>query len=128
MPLQLFGIVLGLLTPTWLTDYEAAVHRAIESKKDLLIYVFDEKKRLEAAVNHPYVLVRTRRYVCLKIPVDYKLGTSELLQHEAFQEMGGKPGLLIVSLKDEASPHFQHVVSVLRRAIRSALYRRFHLG
>jgi hypothetical protein len=42
-----------------------------------------------------------------------------LIDHPAFAELGGEPGLVILDLSDESSPHFRRVVSVYPLGTRS---------
>lgn len=109
----------------WKTDYREAINQAKAEKKLLLVWFCrpeqqDENEKWEAAVvGHLEVQKRLRDIVPVKLPLDVSIvggGENEpsivLLEHAAFAEMLHKSGLAIIDMRDEASPHFHHVVSV----------------
>ena len=109
----------------WKTDYREAVDQAKAKKKLLLLWFCDPKQKDEnerweaAVVGNLEVQKRLGEVVIIKLPLDAAVaGSSEkepnivLLDHAAFAEMLHKPGLAMIDMRDEASPHFHHVVSV----------------
>lgn len=96
---------------SWQTDYESAVARAKAEKKDLLIY-FRADEQLDDLWADRTVLRKLADYVCLRVPVDYRVGEQVLLQHAAFAEMNGRPGIAILSLHDDKLPQHREVISV----------------
>ncbi|HMP03295.1 MAG TPA: hypothetical protein PKD86_15280 [Gemmatales bacterium] len=103
---------LGSDVMTWHQDYNSAVNLAKEQKKDLLVcfHADDVLDHLFASETVSRKLMTD--YVCLRVPVDYKVGDQDLLSHAAFSEMMGKPGVAILSLHDESLPHHREVISV----------------
>lgn len=96
---------------TWQSDYAAAVQSAKEQKKDLLIHFFADDQ-LDAALADAGLQRKLADFVCLRLPVDFKVGEKELLRHAAFAEMNGKPGIAILSLHDDKLPQHREVISV----------------
>lgn len=103
-------LLLGSPEPTWLTDYDPAVERALKEKKDLVI-LFQENGELEDAMKGTDVRKRLEKFICLKIPVTYKYEGNALLEHEALRDMVGKPGLTIISYHDDKLPTHGYVIS-----------------
>ncbi len=104
------GLVLAAAEPTWHTDYDRAASLAIKEKKDLVIY-FREDDRLDDALRDPKVKKRLQPYVCLQVPVSYKYDGQRLVDHEALEEMMGKPGLAVVCYSDDQLPSYKMVIS-----------------
>jgi hypothetical protein len=108
----------------WKNDYREATVRAKVEEKLLLLWFCDPKQKDEnekweaAVVGNPEVQRRLGGIVPVKLSLDATVAGSEmepgivLLEHTAFAEMLHKPGLAIIDMRDEASPHFHHVVSV----------------
>jgi hypothetical protein len=90
----------------WLTDYAQAMTAAETRKKMLLVYFCDcgaggPCARFKAeTLDHAQVRHELQNYVCLQVPLDAKIvsGGQEvtLLQHAAFREMLGQPGIAIL--------------------------------
>ena len=113
----------------WLDDYHAAMTAARAGGKSVLIWFHDESQiasaRFESEVlRDPTVVERVgRSFVAAGLPLDAATeidGTaSRLLQHAAFAELGGGPGLAIIDLTDQNSSHYGYVVSVYPLTSRS---------
>jgi hypothetical protein len=110
LSLSLLTIVLGTADFTSRVDYSAAFKRAAREHKDLVIY-FREDDHLDDVLRHPDVRERLAGYVFLQVPADYQLRGETLLQHPCLEEMGGRPGLAVISLHDRGLPFYQEVVS-----------------
>ena len=109
----------------WHTDYGTAVAAAKEQKSFVLLWFVDpgksdENEKWEASVlNDPRIRERLAKIVAVRLPQDAKVPTGEkgeqqtaLLEHPAFAELLRQPGVALLDLRDEASPHFHFVVSV----------------
>jgi hypothetical protein len=97
----------------WLSDYAKATSAAEGANKMLLIYFYDSAKGspceqfAKETLDDPQVRRQLRRYVCLRLPVTAKIVVQGkpvvLLEHEAFREMQGKPGIVIVDYRSSDS-------------------------
>lgn len=109
----------------WQTDYRAALAQAKADKTLALLWFYDPREHDEnekfalAVLNHPELQQRLAGVSLAKLPLDASIaGKTEnepsvsLLEHAAFAEMLHKPGLAMIDMRDEASPHFHRVVSV----------------
>jgi len=97
--------------PTWLKDYDKATQQAVKEKKDLVI-VFQEDGDLNDVLSDPTINKQLKkRFVCLRLPVDYKYDGKRLMDAPALSDMMGKPGLAIVSMHDEQLPTHWQVIS-----------------
>jgi hypothetical protein len=109
----------------WQTDYREALAQAKADKALVLIWFCDprekdENDKFEAAVlNDAQVQKRLAGVALAKLPLNAAVASSSekessvvLLEHAAFAEMLHRPGLAIIDMRDEKSPHFHHVVSV----------------
>jgi len=105
------SIALASTGPVWHSDYDRATQEALRARKDLVI-CFYEGVNIGDPWNDPAVRQRLWNFVCLKLPTDYKYGEQRLLDHSAFREMTGKPGICVVRLADAACPNHQTVISV----------------
>jgi hypothetical protein len=93
----------------WLTDYAKAMTIADRQGKMLLIYFCDTSdggpcKRFQAeTLDDPAVRRKLQDYVCVRLPLAAKIRVEgkevSLLDHEAFQEMLGKPGIAILDFR-----------------------------
>ncbi len=107
----------------WMTDYAAARPVADEQRKMLLIYfrnsAEDTARREfeETTLHDPGVCQKLHGYVLLRIAAEATVetadGTVELLQHDSFQAMNGRPGLAIVDFTNSDSPQYKHAVGCL---------------
>jgi len=94
----------------WLNNYAKATERAATEKKDLFI-VFEENRELADALADAQVAKQLKKLVCLRLPVSYQHDGKKLLDYPALADMGGKPGLAIVSMHDEKLPSHYQVIS-----------------
>jgi len=106
----------------WLGDYAQAWESAERQAKMLLVYFcsteacrlsdkFDAEALADAEVRNKLAgLVR------LRLPLDAKVAAdgrpTKLLEHPAFAEMLGLPGLAVIDLAHKGSKYYGHVVSV----------------
>ena len=109
----------------WQTGYREALSKAKADKTMALLWFCDPRESEEnekfalAVLNHPEVQKRLAGVALVKLPLDAAIAGNRqtdpsilLLDHAAFAEMLHKPGLAMVDMRDETSPHFHHVVSV----------------
>jgi len=96
--------------PAWQDDYTKATDRAIAEKKDLVIY-FHEGNELNDAFNDAEVKKRLEKFVCLKVPVDYKINDERLIDCSALEDMMGKPGVAVISYQDKKLSTFATAIS-----------------
>jgi len=108
---SILTLVLSAAQPAWHTDYDDACKKAMQEKKDLVIY-FRKDDRLDEVLDDSEVKERLERFICLKVPASYQYKGERLLDHDALTEMMGRPGLAVVSLHDEDLPTNFHVISV----------------
>ncbi len=109
-------------TIAWRSNYRAALEEAKTGKAMVLLWFLDprqddENELLEQALfRQEAVAAQLARFVPVKLPLAAPSATSSderrLLNHPAFQELLGQPGLALIDMRDEESPHFHHVVSV----------------
>ena len=98
----------------WLTSYRDAITAADQQNKMLLIYFCDRcanspcERFKKETLDDSQVRGKLRDYVCLRLPVDAKITVQGkpvvLLEHEAFHEMLGRPGVAIVDYRGDAKP------------------------
>jgi hypothetical protein len=107
----------------WLEDYHAGLALAEDEKRLALIWFhnvsdqegvqrFERDVLLQPAVKE----LLAERSVTIRLPTDARIGVGGdeigLLEHPAFVEMQRSPGIAILDMSDEHSPHFRQVVSV----------------
>lgn len=108
----------------WLDDYSEAMKRAELGRKMLLVYFYDRdpdgnQKRFEAeALNSPQVQAKLNRdYIAVELPTDHEVSIggerSQLIQHESFAELHGRPGVAIIDFAHDDEAVHGFVVSVL---------------
>ncbi len=105
----------------WHTDYAGAMDIAEEQGRMLMIHFCepdgDEKRNRfkTETLDDPDVADKLQDYVCVRIPLDttIKIDSEQavLLEHRAFKEMLGKPGIAIVDYTNTDADHYGHVVS-----------------
>ncbi len=106
---------------TWLGDYTQAWESAERQAKMLLVYFrstdrcrLSEKFDAEALAD-PEVRSRLAGLIRLRLPPNAKVavdgGQTKLLEHPAFAEMLGLPGLAIIDLAHKGAKYYGHVVS-----------------
>ncbi len=97
--------------PQWLTSYECAVSKAERHHKMLLVYFCDGQANDTSCrfksdtLDAPAVRERLRDYVCVQVPLNEKIVVRgeavTVLEHEAFREMQGRPGIAIVDYRSQ---------------------------
>jgi hypothetical protein len=102
--------LMAIAQPAWHEDYTKATDEAIAQKKDLVIY-FRGEGELDDAFDNAEVKKLLARFVCLKVPVDYKVEGKRLLDCDALEDMMGKPGLAVISYHNKKLPTFATAVS-----------------
>lgn len=108
-------MTLTLITPvndstSWHSDFLTASLLAKEQKKDLIIH-FRDNNGLDDAFESPEVKERLKRYVCVRLPLDYVYKDEKMIERAPLAAMQQKPGLCIVSRHDEALPTHDQVIS-----------------
>lgn len=109
----------------WHSDYSQARQEAIDGGK-LLCLAFEDRQGSSPSdrmwselAAHAKFEEFSSRHVFTRLSSDTKVRVNgqeiSLLQHGAFREMHGKPGLAILDFSDPESPQFGHVVSVYPR-------------
>jgi hypothetical protein len=112
-----------MATPlTWHHDYAKAMSAAEQRNKMLLIYFCDTCdngpcSRFKAeTLDDPPLRSKLREYVCVQLPLGAEITSGgkkvKLLEHAAFQEMLGRPGIAIVDCQSLDAPLRGSVVSV----------------
>jgi hypothetical protein len=104
----------------WHDDYARAVRIAQRQGKMLLIYFRDPGNRdcdrfKSETLDDPRVCSKLQDYVCLQAPLDASIivdgKKTVLLEHEAFKEMLGKPGIAIIDYRQPESQVYGTVIS-----------------
>jgi hypothetical protein len=105
----------------WLDNYAKATEIAERDNQMLFIYFQDSSAdspcgRFEKeTLDDPQVKRKLRRYVCLRLPLSAKIKVQgkpvALLEHEAFSEMLGKPGVAVVDYRSRRANLRGSVVS-----------------
>ena len=93
----------------WHDDYARAVNEAEQQGKMLLIYFCDSGGKCDCdrfkseTLDDPLVCSKLHDYVCLQATLDASIIADGkklvLLEHEAFKEMLGKPGIAIIDYR-----------------------------
>lgn len=107
----------------WLTDYRAAMREAEQRRCMLLVWFQNplheaaDTKFASLVLADPAIAGRLAKTVTVRLPLDAVVATEgddevRLLQHAAFAEMLGMPGLAMIDLTDAESPHYRRVVTV----------------
>ena len=96
---------------TWHTSYDKATDLAMQEKKDLIIY-FTDKGELDTAFANAEVAKKLEKFICLKLPSDYKVNEKRLLDYSALSDMMGKPGLAVISYSDKKLTTYATPISV----------------
>ena len=111
------------LPPNWLRDYTPARQAANINHKLLVVWLFDPaddeaNTRFQRDVLDQESIARriANGYVAAAVPIDSKVRTDSfegrLIDHAAFAELRGRPGLAIVDLADEKAATYGTVVSI----------------
>ena len=106
----------------WQDNYGRAMTDAEAQGKMLFIYFCDPGGECECnrfkseTLDDPAVCAKLRDYVCVQVRLDASIVSEGkkvvLLQHEAFREMLGKPGIAIVDYRRPDGAEYGRVVSV----------------
>ncbi|HUE70302.1 MAG TPA: hypothetical protein VMP01_05380 [Pirellulaceae bacterium] len=108
----------------WRSNYRAALEEAQAAGGMALLWFVDpagepeNESRQRELLSRCLADPRESRFTPVRLPTDATLPATEettairLLDHPAFAEMFGHPGIAIIDMRDECSPHFHHVVSV----------------
>lgn len=105
----------------WMTDYGAAVRSAQKQRKYLLLVFYADEsrdlKQVQLAVLADPLRQLLDRYVPCQLSVDTRVVVEgkeqRLLDHAAFEALGGEPGLAIIDYANPDQPHYGFVVSAL---------------
>ncbi|OYV84597.1 MAG: hypothetical protein B7Z73_15135, partial [Planctomycetia bacterium 21-64-5] len=107
----------------WHDDYGDAM-RAARAEGKMMFVWFQGKTRNQLSERFEAVSLRDRkvrslldRYVSVKLPQDATITVDgepvRLLEHAAFQEMNGGPGIAIIDFENRDTEHFGYVVTTL---------------
>lgn len=104
----------------WHDDYGRAVAEAKASGKMLVVYFtqgLDDSsaRQFEKELQDSGVGRALAKYVCVRLPLNARIRvqgeSTGLLEHAAFREMLGRPGIAILDFENPRDAHFGHVVS-----------------
>jgi hypothetical protein len=108
----------------WLDDYGQAMKQAELGQRMLLVYFYAaepsaNQRRFEseslADVDNVNKLIRD--FVAVRVPLDYEVSVggekSRLLDHEAFAELHGRPGVAVIDFASRDTDWYGLVVSIL---------------
>jgi hypothetical protein len=106
----------------WHDDYRAASRQAADDKQLLLLWFADETKAaenekfeagvLDAEIVRPALGKMTLAKLSTTAAIDQEGQELTLLEHRAFAELLGGPGLAMVDFRDEEEKHYGHVVTI----------------
>jgi hypothetical protein len=111
LPLTFTLLTIGAADPLWHDDYAKATNAAMKEKKDLIIHFYGQES-LDKALDSAAVKKKLEKFVCLRVPVDYKFQDKKLLDYPVLGDMRGKPGLVVVSYHDPKLETFGCLISV----------------
>lgn len=108
----------------WLDNYGEAMKQAELGRKMLLVYFYaaeptENQRRFEAeaSTNRDVLDLLKKDYLAVRLPTDYEVSVggerSRLLDHEAFAELGGRPGLAVIDFAHKSEDYHGYVVSLL---------------
>jgi hypothetical protein len=113
----------------WHDNYAAACHEARRREAMLFISFYDARWRGYEAVNHAELSrlagsTRGYRYVWARLPLGHTTLDNgrriRLVDHAAFAELRGRPGLAMIDYENRAAKHYGHMVSLF--PLRSRAY------
>lgn len=108
--LTLLSFAMAAEPEIWHDDFLKASLHAKEQKKDLVIH-FRADDSLDQALESPPVRERLKRFVCVRLPIDYEYKGEKMLQRAPLAAMLRKPGLCVVSRHDESLATHDQVIS-----------------
>ena len=94
----------------WQTDFLKASMQAKNEKKDLVIH-FRKDDTLDGALAAPEVTFRLKKFVCVRLPLDYVYKGQRMLDREALAPMIKSPGICVVSRHDDHLPYHDQIIS-----------------
>jgi len=105
----------------WLDDYVEGIGRARNEGRMLLIYFAGPeddaacRRFWQQTLADPAVVEKLRDYVCVRLPLEAEVVIEgeriKLIEHFAFQEMLGRPGVAIVDYRHRKAEFYGQVVS-----------------
>lgn len=105
----------------WLDDYLEGIRRARAQGRMLLVYFAGPEDDAACwrfwgeTLADPAVVEKLRDYVCVRIPLEAEVTIEgkkiKLIEHFAFQEMLGRPGVAIVDYRHRDAEFYGQVVS-----------------
>jgi len=105
----------------WLDDYLEGIRRARSEGRMLLVYFAGPendaacRRFWEETLANPAVVEKLRDYVCVLLPLEAEVVIEgeriKLIEHFAFQEMLGRPGVAIVDYRHRKAEFYGQVVS-----------------
>lgn len=118
----------------WQADYGTAKELARDGKKMLLICFHTPGReedfrefRAKLLADQEIAARLSNGWVLASVPLDARIRSNDqdiaIVEHDAFREMHGKPGIAILDYRDESQPFFGYVVSVLPLGKEGAKYR-----
>lgn len=114
----------ALSVTDWLADYAEAMNIAQVQQRMLFLYFTDGRATAanvarfeQEALSDPKVqTLLDQHFVTARLPLDATISsqgeTVRLLEHGAFAELNGKPGVAIIDMAHHGTEQFGHVVSV----------------
>jgi hypothetical protein len=126
----LIGLCVASSSPAqhfhWQTDNHAALDTAETERKLAFLWFFDAARGedFQVAVAAPEIASLVEgRFIAARLPVEAKITSQgesiRLLDHAAFADLKGGPGLAIIDMTDAQGPHFRQVVSIYPLADRT---------
>lgn len=110
-------------TVAWMDDYGAAMKQAELGRRMMLVYFCDRtpaeaQRRFETeSLADPQIVARLEKYVPVRLPLDYEVSVGgevgKLLDHDAFRELKGRPGIAIIDYEHPNEEYYGYVVSIL---------------
>jgi hypothetical protein len=95
---------------SWHSDFLTASLLAKEQKKDLIIH-FRDNNALDDALESPEVRERLKRFVCVRLSLDYIYKNEKMIERAPLAAMQQRPGICIVSRHDESLTTHDQVIS-----------------
>ena len=121
LTIALLAVGIAEAGPRWHRDYNDAVQAAKTQHKMLLIFAY--AKGQDAArdqfrsrtLKDRKIAESLRAFVLAELPLDTKINSLDrriaLFEHESFQPLEGRQGLVVIDYAHRDTPHYGHVVS-----------------